>query len=988
VVRFRPGGNGIAYSTWSRQVAFFDAANDDAAPLSIESQSPPRDIVFDQLGRRMAISWGNGQVGIYDARTGDQQRMVDAQTPEAGFYMRIALSPSGDLLATRGPGETIQLFQLDSDAAPRVVGSHGGVIRGLAFSGDGQLLASASEDRTAKIWTVRNGQEVVTLQGHTSKVISIAFSPEDDMIATGGDDGTLRLWEAQTGRPLLVLNASMPSDLAAHGIQAVAFSEDGRRVAAASQAVSVYEIRPRRIQRLPGHGLLTTAVAFHPQRPMIATSSKQQDVTFWNRETGRELHRRDGMAGMPGYLSFSGDGSLLAVAPLARVPTLMIGDDVSLLESETGRIRHTFAGCFSSAVAFDPTGQTLAVGDRQGQVWLFEPTTGELRQRCSATNGWITDVAFIHDGAQLVIGDVGGQVLLWDLKQNRQIGQAALPGGLFRLTVDPPQRLLAVANFMNEVRILSLPDLRIVATLGRADEPAAVALAFRNDGKWLAVGGADRRVTIWDTRSFDRSFTMPTMNAPVLDLAFQSDGSHLAVATADELIPIWDYAALEADLDQLGLLGELPAADNAASRRSPPETVVDLRRTGGHQLIPLEWSIWLLEHMLEIEPEQPQACMELAWLRVMGPKAFRDSQAALPLAQRAVKLAPNQAECLNTLGVVYYRLGRWDDAINTLHAAARSRPAGASGSDLLFLAMSYHKGGRPDVARVQFEQAIHWWNRAQLTAQQVAELTAIQVEVKLVLQGSDDPPAIAAQHLAAGRTCANLRLWNMAARQFDLAAVLAPSDPQLWDECGRAYAHLGQWQDAVRCFATAVEMNSGNVEFWYHHAIAYAGAEDLEGYQRICAAMVDRFRDTNDAGIASRILYACVVVEGAGADSDELVRLAKIAVPWFRGNVRVLGAALYRDGQVESARQRFDELDSVHTAKAWDWLFRAMCHARLNQPAQARQCLERAATWIERADQLDFGNSPDRWVDWFEQVELGLLRTETEEILRKGPIQP
>jgi tetratricopeptide (TPR) repeat protein len=101
-----------------------------------------------------------------------------------------------------------------------------------------------------------------------------------------------------------------------------------------------------------------------------------------------------------------------------------------------------------------------------------------------------------------------------------------------------------------------------------------------------------------------------------------------------------------------------------------------------------------------------------------GAKAFRDPEAALPLAQRAVKLAGNQADCLNTLGVVYYRLGRWDDAIKTLQAAANCRAEGAGGGELLFLAMSYQKGGRPDAASDQFDRATRWWTQAQLTAQQ------------------------------------------------------------------------------------------------------------------------------------------------------------------------------------------------------------------------------------------------------------------------------
>ncbi len=984
IARFRPDGGCLAYTTWSRQVAFLSLNEADASPPAIASPSQPRDITFDRQAKRMAVSWGDGRVGVYDAHTGALKRMIDARTPEIGFYMRVALSPSGDLLATRGPGETIQLFRLDSDANPVVLGPHRGLIRGLVFSSDGRLLASASEDRTAKVWSVSNGKEVLTLQGHASKVISIAFSPDDELIATGSDDGTVRLWEAQTGHTLIVL-ASKPqrNPGAFGGIQAVAFSQDGNRIAAASQAVVVYEILPRHMRRLPGHGFFTPAVAFHPTQPIMATSSRSPDVTFWDLETGRELHRRSGLPGVAGSLAFSPDGSLLAAAPWARVPTFLLSDDVSLLETSTGQVRRTLSGP-SSAIAFDSSGRWLAAGDRHGQLWLWSVAIDRLPQHWPVAQGSITDVQFIRDGSQLVVGDVGGTVLVWDLARGRQVDHTTLPGGLLRFVVDPRERLLAAANFMGEVRILSLADLQVRCTLERFFDPTVVALAFRNDGQSLAVGGTDRRLTIWDTRTCEISFSTPPLNAPILDLAFQPDGSRLAVATGDELIPIWDFAALHADLERLGLLDGMPSVAGSSADGSQLDTASTVRRIGRigvDGIISMEWAAWCLEHVLETKPDQPSACLELAWIRVMGPKALRDPDAALPLARRAVELAPNNPDCLNTLGGVLYRLGRWDEAVETLHAAARANPEGASGYDLFFLAMSHQRLGEAEQAREQFDRATRWWAGADVDSKQADELTTIQAEAELVLQDRNDPPATADDQRAAGRVYAGMRLWTLAARHFARAADLTPDDPQPWEERGRAHAHLGQWRDAERCFAKAVELNSDDIGSWYRHAIAHAGAGDLDAYKRVCADMVDRFRGTQDPGVASRVLYACVPVQGAGADGEELVRLANIAVPWFRGNVRVLGAALYRAGRYDASLERFAELDTVGTPKAWDWLFQAMACARLNRRDAALQYLARATAWIEQADLLDTGNSMDRWVDWFEPVEVRLLLREAEGLL-------
>ena len=584
-----------------------------------------------------------------------------------------------------------------------------------------------------------------------------------------------------------MLNPGVGKNSAGHGVQAVAFSPDGSKVAVASLGIVVYEISPRRLRCLPGHGFMTSAVAFDPARPVLATASRSQDVTFWDLETGREFQRQTGLPGLRGNLVFNANGSLLAAAPFARFATSWTTEGLALLDCESGQIRKTFPGKLTSAVAFDPSGRWLAAGDQHGHVWLWDSTTGEFQKRWPVANGWITDVAFIRNGSHLVIGDVGGLIVIWDLEHNRAVSQSTLPAGLIHFTIDPQERLLAVLNCLWEVRILDLGDLHVLSKLERHDEPAAVAMAFRNDGKWLAIGGFDRRVTIWDTRTFEKAFALPTLSSPILDLAFQPGGSRLAVATADEFIPLWDFAGLESDLKPLRLMDD-SAAGETGKQDLPVARSIEYRRFVSHDQISLGFLNWLAEHCLDTNPDQPQVAMQLAWFRVNGPKAYRDADAALPLALLAVERAPNEALCLNTLGVVYYRLGRWNEAIQTLQTAAKLNPDGANCYDLLFLAMSYQQQGQSEKAAKHFDQAMKLWSGFELDDQEATELSGILDEAKLVLRGEADPPASAEDQMAAAQGYVDMGRWNMAARHFRRAALLAPDDPVTWDKLGRTHA--------------------------------------------------------------------------------------------------------------------------------------------------------------------------------------------------------
>src|SRR5438874_8970470 len=106
--------------------------------------------------------------------------MIDFHLSPHGFYLPVALSPAGDLVASRGPGETVQVHAVAGEGKARTFGRHASWVRALAFSPDGTRLASTSEDRTAKLWDVASGKELLPLQGHTSSVICVAFSPDGE----------------------------------------------------------------------------------------------------------------------------------------------------------------------------------------------------------------------------------------------------------------------------------------------------------------------------------------------------------------------------------------------------------------------------------------------------------------------------------------------------------------------------------------------------------------------------------------------------------------------------------------------------------------------------------------------------------------------------------------------------------------------------------------------------------------------------------------
>jgi tetratricopeptide (TPR) repeat protein len=96
---------------------------------------------------------------------------------------------------------------------------------------------------------------------------------------------------------------------------------------------------------------------------------------------------------------------------------------------------------------------------------------------------------------------------------------------------------------------------------------------------------------------------------------------------------------------------------------------------------------------------------DYAWFLATCPqKSLRDPAQALEQAKRAQSMAPEWGESWNTLGVAYYRVGDWDEAIQTLKRSMELR-SGGDAFDWFFLAMAYYQ--KKDKIKAE-----EWYNQA------------------------------------------------------------------------------------------------------------------------------------------------------------------------------------------------------------------------------------------------------------------------------------
>jgi tetratricopeptide (TPR) repeat protein len=126
------------------------------------------------------------------------------------------------------------------------------------------------------------------------------------------------------------------------------------------------------------------------------------------------------------------------------------------------------------------------------------------------------------------------------------------------------------------------------------------------------------------------------------------------------------------------------------------EVIATLRADGSLSEAVRQRALGLAERL----QENPAHLNNASWRVVRQPGQSLDAyRRALRQAEVACRLAPQNGNYLNTLGVAQYRLGQYQEALATLTRSDQLRSKGSHPADLAFLAMAQHQLGQKEQAQ-------------------------------------------------------------------------------------------------------------------------------------------------------------------------------------------------------------------------------------------------------------------------------------------------
>jgi WD40 repeat protein len=271
----------------------------------------------------------------------------------------------------------------------------------LAWSPDGTLLAIGTRasvvllaplsEAEARVFAAPSGWE-----NPSPSFGAVAFSPDGAQVA-GGFTVVVPVWDVASG-DLVHEHHNVSGE-----VTSVAYSPDGQWIAASGArggfvSPSTTTIPSFWIDSAPE---VTWSVTFSPDSTMLASSGPS--IQIWHPSTGASLRH---ISGSGFQLAFSPDGKMLA-------------HGTNLWDPATGDLLRTIEpaqGVHQTSLAFDPSGDILALGFNDGTIQFLDSKTGESVHMLAAHGGSTLGLAFSPDGR--LLASIGSDPLLhiWGIR--------------------------------------------------------------------------------------------------------------------------------------------------------------------------------------------------------------------------------------------------------------------------------------------------------------------------------------------------------------------------------------------------------------------------------------------------------------------------------------------------------------------------------------------------------------------------------------------
>lgn len=582
---FSPDGRLIASGAKDNSVKLWDMPISGAYRSYAGASAPVTSQALTPDGTKLVAGLEDGNVKIWNTSDGKEQ----ATLKQKSKVVSLAISANGQWLAVGEASGAINVYQLSDNKLVGQLPAHTNEVRGLGFHPNNQLLFSAGQDGLVKVWNVPPGgapapkapekapapekntktpEKKTPAEQKNAKTPEKATKPEEKAAKPADKENKPAEKKAPaeqkpaktedkkdtTPKPVRSFTAS-PTP-----ITSFAVIDGGNRAVIANQdgLAKVINLTTGNVDKeLKGHAGAIQAIAATGNSQLIFTAGIDKKLRCFNVNDGKELKvlPNDALA----RTLFSSGNSLIVGNSDGTIQVLNITNTPNQpLPESFGKAIHTFKQPTSvTSVIMANAASLIYAASQDKSVTSFKIASDTPLRNLAGHGNLVDAVVFSPDGLSIASSSHDGTIRFWNTHDGKQTGEVKLAAQpLYCLAWRGDGKQLAVGSFDRSIRLIDVAGKKVEREIKGLDDKSApnghsdavYSIAYVGNDQ-LYSAGADGKIKLWTIADGGMAKTLvdPTLKDKaqrdfINTIKLTSDGKKLVAVGNGGWITIWNTA--------------------------------------------------------------------------------------------------------------------------------------------------------------------------------------------------------------------------------------------------------------------------------------------------------------------------------------------------------------------------------------------------------------------------------------------------------------